>query len=278
MNQDLLPDDLFESFRAMIYRATGIRIPETKRVMLSNRLRRRVVATGVGGFAEYFARLSAGVDRDEQARFIDAVTTRETYFFRDEHHFRWLAGRFAPELVERARRGRRERSMSIWSAASSGGEELYSALIALAEAHQPPSGWALHALGTDISDAALESARAASFGDRSLRSVTPEVLRRWFSAEGPPGRRSLREELRRRASFRRHNLLEPMRDGPFDCIFLKNVLIYFDPASKKVAVGHVLDAMAPGGYLVVGPTEGIFSMLDPLERVEGWLYRKAGGD
>lgn len=277
MNQDLLPDDLFKSFRALIYRETGIQIPETKRVMLSNRLRRRVLATGAGGFAEYFARLSAIGDREEYANFIDAVTTRETYFFRDEHHFRWLGDRFAPELIERARHGRHDRSMSIWSAACSGGEELYSALIVLAESHQPPSGWSLTALGTDISDAALQSARTASFGDRSLRSVKPETLRRWFVPEGGSGRRSLREDLRRKATFRRHNLLEPMRDGPFDCIFLKNVLIYFDPDSKKVVVRHILEAMRPGGYLVVGPTEGIFSMLDPLERVEGWLYRRPGG-
>jgi chemotaxis protein methyltransferase CheR len=276
MNQELLPDDLFTAFRALIYRTSGIHIPETKRVMLSNRLRRRLSATGAAGFAEYFDRLRDGVDREEFDRFIDAFTTRETYFFRDDHHFRWLADRFAPELVDRARKGNHGKSMSLWSAACSGGEELYSALIALAEAHHPPSGWTLRALGTDISEAALESARSASFGDRSLRAVGPEVLRRWFVPDAAGGRRTLRDEVRRRVTFRRHNLLEPMRDGPFDCIFLKNVLIYFDQESKAVVVPNVIDALAPGGYLVVGPTEGIFSMLDPLERVEGWLYRRPG--
>jgi chemotaxis protein methyltransferase CheR len=274
MNQELLPDELFASFRALIYRTSGIQIPVTKRVMLSNRLKRRVLATGSGGFAEYFARVCAGLDSEEFDHFIDAITTRETYFFRDDHHFRWLSDRFAPELVDRSRKGKHGKSMSIWSAACSGGEELYSALISLADAHQPPSGWTLNAMGTDISEAALESARTASFGERSLRVVGSETLRRWFVPDGGNGRRTLRDEVRRRATFRRHNLLEPMRDGPFDCIFLKNVLIYFDQESKAVVVRHIIDALSRGGYLVVGPTEGIFSMLDPLQRVESWLYRR----
>jgi chemotaxis protein methyltransferase CheR len=104
--------------------------------------------------------------------------------------------------------------------------------------------------------------------------VGSETLRRWFVPDGGNGRRTLRDEVRRRATFRRHNLLEPMRDGPFDCIFLKNVLIYFDQESKAVVVRHIIDALSRGGYLVVGPTEGIFSMLDPLQRVESWLYRR----
>ncbi|WP_169979361.1 CheR family methyltransferase [Tautonia rosea] len=278
MQQDLLPDELFDQFRAMIYRSTGIRIPENKRVMLSNRLKRRVQATGDGTFEAYYARLATGGDRLELGRFVDAITTRETYFFRDPHHFHWLAERFARELIEQARLGKRSRTISIWSAACSGGEELYSALIRLAEVHCPPPGWKLLALGTDISEAALRSAREAIYGDRSLRSVTQAERTRWFSFDSAANRWNLNEELKSRATFRSHNLLHPIREGPFDCIFLKNVLIYFDAESKARVVRQILGAIAPGGYLVVGPTEGIYGMLDPLERVESWLYRKPDGE
>lgn len=278
MDQKLLPDDLFNQFRALIYRTTGISIPETKRVMLTNRLKRRVVATGADSFASYYARVSAGGDRLEFGRFLDAVTTRETYFFRDSHHFRWIAEGLAPELLDLTRQGKRPRRLAIWSAACSGGEELYSALIRLAEVRQPPANWELKAFGTDISEAALKSAREAEFSDRSLRSVTPDERQRWFSLQNETARWRLNDEIKKRATFRAHNLMQPMRDGPFDCIMLKNVLIYFDLESKKRVVGHILSALAPGGYLVVGPTEGIFGMLDTLERVEGWLYRRPAGE
>ncbi|MEW4567321.1 protein-glutamate O-methyltransferase CheR [Tautonia sp. JC769] len=277
MQQDLLPDDLFDQFRALIYRTTGISIPETKRVMLSNRLNRRVKATGDATFESYYARLASGADRAELARFVDAVTTRETYFFRDPHHFRWLAHRFSQELVDRNRLGKHGRSMAIWSAACSGGEELYSILIRLAEAQQPPASWALKALGTDISEAALQSAREARYGDRSLRLVTEAERKRWFTFDAASSRWKLNDDLRARATFRAHNLLYPMRDGPFDCIFLKNVLIYFDAESKARVVKQMIGALAPGGYLVVGPTEGVYGMLEPLERIESWLYRRPDG-
>jgi chemotaxis protein methyltransferase CheR len=277
MQQDLLPDELFDQFRAMIYRTTGISIPETKRVMLSNRLNRRVKATGDGTFEAYFARLAAGGDRAELSRFLDAITTRETYFFRDPHHFQWLAERLGRELIERNRLGKHPKAMAIWSAACSGGEELYSALIRLAEVDQPPSTWKLLALGTDISEAALRSAREASYGDRSLRLVTEAERKRWFTFDPVPNRWNLNEELKSRATFRTHNLLHPIREGPFDCIFLKNVLIYFDAESKARVVRQMLGALAPGGYLVLGPTEGVYGMLDPLERVESWLYRRPDG-
>ncbi|WP_233579108.1 hypothetical protein [Tautonia sociabilis] len=105
MNQDLLPDNLFAKCRVLNYPDTVIRTPETGRVMRSHRIRRRVQATGASGFADYFTRLSAGGDRDEFSAYIDAVTTRESYFFRNAQHFQWLAEGLAPALVKQARAG-----------------------------------------------------------------------------------------------------------------------------------------------------------------------------
>ena len=278
MSTDDLSDELLSKFRDLIYRRTGIRIPENKRVLISNRLRRRLRATGIGTFADYYASISAlGADRDEAEHFIDAVTTRETYFFRDQHQYDWFAKEYLPEVQDEAIRGRRPRKLAIWSSACSTGEEPYSILM-LAGSHHPSfAAWEFELLGTDISAAALKTARSAAYSERSLRAVEEADRKRWFEHDPAADRWTVLPKFRSRATFRRHSLLDPVGGGPFDCIFLKNVLIYFDAASKKVAVGYVLDALAPGGVLVLGPTEGAHPLLGELERVEGWLYRKRGG-
>ena len=278
MSTDDLSDDLLAKFRDLIYRRTGIRITENKRVLISNRLRRRLRATGIGTFADYYASISAaGADRAEAEHFIDAVTTRETYFFRDRNQYDWFAEQYLPEIQAEALRGRRPRKLAIWSAACSTGEEPYSILILAGSHHPALSGWDIELLGTDISAAALKNARVASYAERSLRSVEEADRERWFDHDPASDRWTVASKFRKRATFRRHSLLDPVQSGPFDCIFLKNVLIYFDAASKKVAVGHVLDVLAPGGVLVLGPTEGAHPLLGDLDRIEGWLYRKPGG-
>lgn len=274
MQPDELPDDLFAAYRALIYRDTGIRVPESKRVLVANRLRRRLRATGEADFAAYYQRLAAG-DAAERGRFIDAVTTNETYFFRDEPQLDWLVDTLVPELRERAERGGGPRRLAIWSAACSTGEEVYSVLIRLAERGLPPPGWECSVLGTDISPSAIEAAVAGSYGERSMRLVGPDRRRRYFRHDPTTGRWSVRPGLRRRASFRVGNLLAPVDGGPFDCVLLRNVLIYFDADSKRTAVRHVAGVLAPGGYLVVGPTEGLLPRPPGLVKRGGWLFQRA---
>ena len=145
--------------------------------------------------------------------------------------------------------------------------------LKLAARRMELAGWRLGILGTDLSATALAAARAAVYDERALHRVGPEDRRAYFD-ETQPGRWTVRPEVRSPVSFRLHNLLEPMRDEPFDCIFIKNVLIYFDVESKKRVVDALLAALARGGLLVVGPTEGIHGMLGGLEKVKTWLYRK----
>lgn len=269
-----LSEDEFQRFCALIYRTAGVRIPGNKRVMITNRLRRRLRATGIGGFSEYLALLSSSRGAAELPQFLDEVTTHETYFFRDIHHFEWFGGTFLPEVIQAARLRKRPRSLKVWSAACSTGEEIYSMALRLVEHRPALSGWEILLLGSDLSLASLEAARAGRYDARSLRLVGQEDRQRGFDHDTDAARWTVKPELRSMATFKMHNLLQPIREGPFDCVFIKNVLIYFDLASKKSAVKHLISALAPGGYLVVGPTEGIFSMLDPLEKLKPWLYRK----
>jgi chemotaxis protein methyltransferase CheR len=271
-----LTDDEFGRFRALIYRVAGIRIPPTKRVMVSNRLRRRLRATGIVGFSAYYAHLTSAAGEGEMPRFLDEITTNETYFYRDLQHYQWLAEAFLPEVAQQAGLRRRPRRLRIWSAACSTGEEPYSIALKLLASRPQLPGWSLTVLGTDLSEAALDSARAASYDEKAMRLVPLDERRTRFDHDAAAGRWTLKPEARALVSWRAHNLLTPLREEPFDCIFIKNVLIYFDEDSKRVVVGRLIDQLAEGGYLVVGPTEGIHKMLDPLARHRTWLYQKPG--
>mgnify|MGYP002389958859 FL=1 len=122
--------------------------------------------------------------------------------------------------------------------------------------------------------AVLATARAGSYDDRAVRLVKVEERQRYFDHDPAAQRWTLKPEIRSMATWKLHNLLAPMKDGPFDCVFIKNVLIYFDARSKQTVVNHLIESLAKGGYLVVGPTEGVYSMLGPLEKIKHWLYRR----
>jgi chemotaxis protein methyltransferase CheR len=269
-----LTEPEFEKFRALIYRAAGIQIPATKRLMMSNRVRRRLRATGIATFAAYLAFLTAPEGRDEIPLFLDEITTNETYFFRDPDHYRWFGDVFLPAVVQQARRHERPRSLRVWSAACATGEELYSAAAKIWAHRAALGGWKITLLGTDLSGAALAAARAGRYDARALRLVSDREKATLFDADAEAQRWTVKPEVRALATWKSHNLLQPLREPAFDCIFLKNVLIYFDTESKRVVVRNVLDALAAGGYLVVGPTEGIYTMLGALTRHTTWLYQR----
>ena len=151
--------------------------------------------------------------------------------------------------------------------------------IEVAEKRPILAGWDVRILGTDISGAALAGARAGRYDARALRLVEPARRLAFFDEDEDPasGRWAVKPDLRGLVSWKLHNLLLPLREEPFDCIFIKNVLIYFDMDSRQVVVKNLLAALAPGGYLVVGPAEGVYKMLESLEKQKTWLYRKPAG-
>jgi chemotaxis protein methyltransferase CheR len=266
-----LTDPEFERFLALIYKVAGIRIPTSKKVMVTNRLRRRLRATGIATFAAYYSRLATPNGTAEMPAFLDAITTNETYFYRDMHHYEWFGGTFLPDF---ARSGRpREKPLRIWSAACATGEEPYSIALKVAAKRPILSGRGVSILGTDLSGAALEAARAGSYDDRAVHLIPVDERNRSFDHDPIRRRWTLKPEVRALVTWRLHNLLRPIGVEPFDCIFIKNVLIYFDAESKQTVVRHLLASLARGGYLVVGPTEGIFGMLGSLTKHKTWLYQ-----
>jgi chemotaxis protein methyltransferase CheR len=273
MNTELTNQE-YGKFCELIYRVAGIRIAENKRVMVSNRVRRRLRATGIATFGEYYVYLTSPAGNGEMPLFLDAITTNETYFFRDPHHYEWLGETFLPEIAQQAVLRKRPKSLRIWSAACSTGEETYSIALKVLAKKPHFAGWRITLLGTDISGEALAAARAGRYDARAVRLVDSAQRQVFFDEDAKSQRWTIKPEVKALVTWKQHNLLFPLKDEPFNCIFIKNVLIYFDKDSKQVVVRNLMDALAPGGYLVVGPTEGIYAMLDPLSKLNPWLYQK----
>ena len=262
----------FERYLALIYKVAGIRIPASKKVMVSNRVRRRLRATGIASFAAYYSQLTSPAGATEMPAFLDAITTNETYFYRDTHHYEWFGATFLPEFAGPGRP--KNKALRVWSAACATGEEAYSIALKVAANRTILAGREVTILGTDLSGAALEAAKAAVYDDRAVHLVPIDERKQAFDLDPIKHRWTLRPEVRGLVTWKLHNLLRPIPIEPFDCIFIKNVLIYFDNESKQAVVRNLLDALAKGGYLVVGPTEGIFGMLGGLTKHKTWLYQK----
>ena len=265
----------FAKFRDYIYATAGICLGDHKRTLVSNRIRRRLKATNRTDFGDYYKFLVSPAGRDELPSFLDEITTNETYFFRDRYQYDWLKTKFLAEVVEEAKAGKRMKSLDFWSAASSTGEEPYSIAMSVAEGLALQKEWRVRILGTDLSNAVLAEGGQAIYDDRSLQLVTETERRRYFDPnKDAAGPWAVKSDIKKMVTLQSHNLLSKPKGGPYDCIFIKNVLIYFDDSSRVVVVEHLLSALKPGGYLVVGPSEGIFKMLGSMERVQPWLYRK----
>jgi chemotaxis protein methyltransferase CheR len=272
---DQVSDQQLARYAEMIYEKTGIVIPPQKKTLLSNRLRRRLRATGIGGYDEYLKRLKALPLTDaEWTAFLQEITTHESYLFRDTNQWDWLRQTYLPEIAAQARSGKRSPTLRVWSAACSTGDEPYTIACCIADALVNHAVWKINIVGTDIGAGAIAHAEEGKYGRRAMQGVSQSYRTRFFEKAGDDGSWTVKPALRKWIVFKRHNLLEPLREPPFDLVFVKNVLIYFDAASKAKVIAHVLQAMKPGGVLVTGPAEGVTELLRSTERLQGWLHRK----
>ena len=198
----------FERFRDFVYAKSGIRIPDNKVTMLSNRIRRRLKAREVDDFDDYYRYLTGPASGEELEHFLDSITTNETSFFRTPHHFDWLRTEFLREVVARARDGERPRSLRIWSAGCATAAEPYTIAICLKENLYRLRDWELTVVGTDISQEALREAREARFAPRALQCFDEERdLRRHFLPVDEKDRRQVRPDVRELVEFECHNLM-----------------------------------------------------------------------
>jgi chemotaxis protein methyltransferase CheR len=211
---------------------------------------------------------------------IQALTIGETYFFRHQPHFDLLRQEILPALIE-ARQTEERPWLRLWSAGCASGEEAYSLAIVVFELIADPERWSIFILGTDINPRALEQARAARYGRWSLRGCDPGFIARYFAADG--GGVTVNPEIRRMVTFFPLNLI----DGGFpsattrtmDVVLCRNVMIYFDQDTTRAVVSRLREALNPGGWLIVGPTEPAARTFDEFKtvmRAGVTVYRRAG--
>ncbi|HSP15590.1 MAG TPA: protein-glutamate O-methyltransferase CheR [Thermoanaerobaculia bacterium] len=246
-------DDEFQLFQRIVYQWSGIFLSPVKRALLAARLSRRIRQLGLRSFGEYYRVVSAA-GPEERRILLDSICTNETHFFREPAQFDFLDRVIVPSLMAE----RRPRHLSVWSAACSTGQEPFS--IAMALHHRlAPSGWTIDVLATDLSTRALEAGRKAEWPIESAAEIPSPYLHRYMlkGRQSKEGIMRAGPVLRSLVRFGQVNLSDasyPMATS-FDLIFCRNVMIYFDAASKKHVFDRLLAHLVPGGYLFLGHAE-----------------------
>jgi chemotaxis protein methyltransferase CheR len=268
-------DGHFDYVRNIVTEQTGIRLPDGKRQMVYGRLVRRLRELRLADFDAYVDYLENHRDA-ELVNLINAITTNLTSFFRENHHFQMIRDRLLPEII--ARNGNRRR-LRIWSAGCSTGEEPYSIAMTLLDSLPSPSTWDLRILATDIDTGVLESAKKGVYAFDRVKSLPDSVRRRWFlRGRGDNAERvKVRPDLQELIRFKQLNLMGawPMR-GPFDIIFCRNVVIYFDKPTQKRLFERYADVLCEGGYLILGHSESMHNSGDRFQLLGNTVYRKVG--
>jgi chemotaxis protein methyltransferase CheR len=251
----VLNDAVFRQLRDLIYEKSGIFIPDTKKYLIEKKIGPRVQERNLSSFEDYYAFLKFNPNGDESAKVFDAITTNETYFFREPLQFDVFVDNIVPAVTDR----KAVKDIRIWSAASSTGEEPYT--IALLMTEKKPAVRA-DIIASDISNEVLEAARKGVYGSYSVRNVPPPYLQKYFRSSG--WAQELNGSVKSMVRFLNLNLIDDrkikgtVRD--IDVIFCRNVLIYFDDKAKQKAVSLLYDSLRPGGYLFVGSSESLHSV------------------
>ncbi|GAA0463532.1 chemotaxis protein methyltransferase [Paractinoplanes deccanensis] len=260
----------FEYITGLLYDHSGIRLAPGKEALVSSRLDKRIRALGLSGYSDYVRLLRQRLDPGELRHLIDLLTTNETFFFREAQHFEYLRKHVLPHRQT-------GRTFRLWSAASSSGEEAYTAAMVLADA-LPAHSWEI--VGTDISSRIVETARAALYPIAAAEKI-PRPLLRQYCLKGRDeyqGLMTVTRELRAKVRFHCRNLNHDFRElGKFDVIFLRNVMIYFDLDTKRTLVPRLQEQLVPGGHLIIGSSESLSAIPSRLRMVEPSIYRLDDG-
>ncbi|RKZ92812.1 MAG: chemotaxis protein CheR [Candidatus Parabeggiatoa sp. nov. 1] len=261
----------FDLLRKLVNEHTGIRLSDHKQEMLYSRLSRRLRALNLTSFSRYYKLLKIN-GGEELVHFINAVTTNLTAFFREPHHFELLEQVLLPQLLEKKPTTRRIR---IWSAGCASGEEAYS--IAMIVKEVIPADWDVKILATDLDSQVLTKAKLGVYEEGRIEGVPPGRLHRWFKkgSGSAEGRVQIIPELQQLITFKHLNLIGmwPMR-GPFDIIFCRNVVIYFDKSTQKILFERFANLLDNNAYLLIGHSENLFQLSTRFRLLQQTVYVK----
>lgn len=270
----------FDRFRSLVRERTGIHLSPSKVNLIDQRLRRRVVQSGLPDTGAYLRALLEGGPGAEAEldSALELITTNTTSFFREKTHFDYLGGTIAPTLAAKGRSGAPAR-MKLWSAASSDGAEGWSAAMTLDAARRAGHGLNYAILGTDLSETMVTKANAAIYTEAEVTGVPEKLRARYFLPPVDPaqaGRVRVVPDLRAHVRFRQMNLMDDIYpvDRDVDVIFLRNVLIYFEQPTQTAVIARLADHLSTGGWLMVGHAESMTVRHRGLEQVRPTIFRK----
>jgi len=270
-------------FAQYIYELTAITLGENKGYLLENRFKGLLQQENATGFRDLYNKAKADKSGRLEKAIIDAITTKETLFFRDKSPFELLKYKIIPDLIDRRRKvgtGNSPVKIRIWSAACSTGQEVYSIAIALREVLPDLSKYQISILGTDISGEAIARASYGKYNSFEIeRGMSGDSLRKHFNPT-EDGQWRIKDEIRAMAVFRKQNLMQPFsRFQKYDIIFCRNVAIYFSSEDKKKLFERIAGILEKDGYLIIGSTEsltGVTDKLVPKRYMRSIYYQPAG--
>jgi chemotaxis protein methyltransferase CheR len=269
-------DKEFENLAAVVYERSGIVLGAHKKNMVYSRLARRLRSLGLASFKEY-ADLLNGVDGDDEVgSLINAITTNLTRFFRENHHFEHLKETVLADVTSNARLGA-EKRLRIWSAGSSSGEEPYSIAMTVCEAMPEIAQWNAKILATDLDTNMVQRGSDGVYPAKGLEGISTDIQQKYFSLLRGGTQDSLQAEgrIRKLLTFKPLNLMGawPLK-GPFDAIFCRNVMIYFDQPTKTTLINRFAELLKPGGWLYVGHSESLMQGTTPFDLTGRTIYKK----
>jgi chemotaxis protein methyltransferase CheR len=275
--------DEFPVFAQYIRSLCGVILDDTKAYLIETRLSNLAQESGCSTFSELYYKARADITKTLPRQIIDAITTNETLFFRDNAPFEMLQHKILPELIDRRKKKKISNAplpLRIWSAACSTGQEVYSIAIILKELLGDINQYNLRLLGTDISNRAVAQASRGIYNKVEIeRGLPVGKLERYFSAQNPGWK--IKDEIRSMASFSTINLLDDFsRLGKFDIIFCRNVAIYFADQDKANLYRRLASVLEPDGYLIIGSTEsltGVSNLFIPQRHLRSVYYQLTNG-
>lgn len=274
-----LSDKDFAFICQFVYQSTGIVLNESKREMLYRRLTRIIRERKINSFTDYCQRLKDS-PAQEKDYFINAITTNLTSFFREKHHFDFITEHELPLwLSNKVAQANGKKRLRIWSSASSTGEEPYSIAMTLMEAMKPQlSQWDVKILATDIDSNVLATGKQGIYDIKRIEDIDENLKKKYFYQGCGQSKNSVKvhESLKNLITFKQLNLLDdwPMK-GPFDAIFCRNVIIYFDKKTQLELFSRYYEMLAPGGVFFLGHSENLGNYQQYFENVGRTIFRKS---
>ena len=268
-----IDDHQFDYLRDLVYREAGINLTPAKRCLVQTRIGKLMRRNGIGGYDELFHILESDKSGHELVRVLDAICTNHTYFFRESEHFEYLDKEILPTIVET----KKAKTIRVWSAGCSSGEEPYSLAITLNEFLRKYDRWSFYIYASDLSSKVLNTAKRGIYDYDEIRHLSEDIKKRYFKK----GRNQfqhlikVKDHLTRNIRFARHNLLSKLEsESNFDIIFCRNVMIYFDMDTKKRVVDRLSEKLADNGYFITGHSESLNMIEHNMKMEKPTIYRR----